>query len=50
MRAHSQTPVRFERSREAAPSMAEELRGLGFARPGVSTSLDTNGEGAVSDD
>ncbi|HEX8621372.1 MAG TPA: cysteine desulfurase family protein [Allosphingosinicella sp.] len=35
--------VRPERSRGAHPSEAEGKRSLGFARQGVSTSLDTNG-------
>ncbi len=35
-------PVRFERSREPDSSGAEK-KGLGYTRPGVSTSLDTSG-------
>jgi cysteine desulfurase len=43
MGALAYLPVRPERSRGAHPSEAEGEQGLGFARQGVSTSLDTNG-------
>jgi tRNA pseudouridine55 synthase len=42
VKVHSLT-VRSERSRGPIPSEAEDLEGLGFARQGVSTSLDANG-------